>query len=59
MDLNFDNRFIQQKGHQVICIKGPWKKTTGGGIGRIECWSWGWVVQGRIMGEKMGTIVIE
>ena len=53
-------RGIEGEGSSRNLYKGPMDKDNwGGGIGRIECWSWGWVVQGRIMGEKMGTIVIE
>ena len=41
---------------QGTCMKGPWTKPTG--WGNIECGRWGWVGQGRVMGE-MGTTVIE
>ena len=44
-----DNRGKKGKDHQGTCIKDPWTKTMGE---RIECRRWGWVGQGRVMGEN-------
>ena len=46
-----DNRGNKGKGQvKGTCIKDTWTKTMG--EGRIESGRWGWVGQGRIMGEK-------
>ena len=50
-----DNRGTKGKGHQGTCIKDTWTKTMEG----IECGGWVWVGQGRVLGEEMGTTVIE
>ena len=43
----------EEGSSQGIWMKDPWTKTMGG---RIEGGGWGWVGQGRLMGEKWGQL---
>ena len=51
-----DNRGKKEKGCQETSIKDTWTKPK---RGRIEGGRWGWMGQGRLMGGKMETTVLE
>lgn len=44
-----DNRRKKGADYQGTSTKDPWRKPK---VGRIKCGMWGWVGQGRMLGEK-------